>query len=117
MIYMREKNRPVASQCMDLPWTQLFEATILNPLMMATVIYWAALVVLIFSVGQLQEIQTRFPLSLGVDALMANCAWEFMVFWNRDPEAVFALEQAIVYLRCIQNAVLQHGERNIPLFI
>jgi len=35
--------------------------------------------------------------------------WEFLVIWNRDPEVTYALEQAIVYLRCVQNAVLQHG--------
>jgi len=35
--------------------------------------------------------------------------WEFMVIWNRDPEVTFALEQAIAYLRCVQNAALQHG--------
>jgi len=40
---------------------------------------------------------------------MANCAWEFMVIWNRDPEAIYALEQAIIYLKCVHNAVLQHG--------
>jgi hypothetical protein len=60
-------------------------------------------------VEQLQEIQTRLPLTLSVDILMANCAWEFMVIWNRDPEAMYALEQAIIYLKCIQNAVLLHG--------
>ena len=40
---------------------------------------------------------------------MANCMWEFLVIWNRDPEVTYALEQAIVYLRYVQNAVLQHG--------
>jgi len=60
-------------------------------------------------VGQLQDIQTRLPLTLSSDILMANCAWEFMVIWNRDPEAIYALEQAIIYLKCVHNAVLQHG--------
>ena len=60
--------------------------------------------------GQLQDIQARMPSTVSADILMANCAWEFMVIWNRDMEALFALEQAVVYLKCIQNAILQHGK-------
>ena len=37
-------------------------------------------------VGQLQAIQVRLPFSLDADVLMANCAWEYMVIWNKDPE-------------------------------
>jgi len=57
----------------------------------------------------LQYVQGRLPLTLSSDTLMANCMWEFLVVWNRDPEVTYALEQAIVYLRCVQNAALQHG--------
>jgi len=57
----------------------------------------------------LQYVQGRMPLTLSSDTLMANCMWEFMVIWNRDPEVTYALEQAVVYLRCVQNAALQHG--------
>ena len=57
----------------------------------------------------LQYVQGRLPLTLSSDTLMANCVWEFMVIWNRDPEVTYALQQAIAYLRCIQNASLQHG--------
>lgn len=97
---------------------------------------------------------------------MANCTWEYMVLWNKDPEVsisnilmvttftnhnsnflhvppltkncssrrqvtrksvfisvpfrnisgflcvqvVFPMEQALAYLKCIQNAILQHGK-------
>jgi len=57
----------------------------------------------------LQYVQGRLPLTLSSDTLMANCMWEFLVVWNRDAEVTYALEQAIVYLRCVQNAALQHG--------
>jgi len=57
----------------------------------------------------LQYVQGRLPLTLNSDTLMANCMWEFLVVWNRDPEVTYALEQAVVYLRCVQNAALQHG--------
>jgi hypothetical protein len=60
-------------------------------------------------VKELQDLQRRLPLTLSSDVLMANCAWEFLVIWNRDSEVIYALEQAIVYLKCVQNAVLQHG--------
>lgn len=60
-------------------------------------------------IAQLQEVQHCFPHTLSSDVLMANCAWEFVVVWNRDPEVVYPLEQALAYLKCIQNAVLQHG--------
>jgi len=64
---------------------------------------------LIFCSEHLQYVQGRLPLTLSSDTLMANCVWEFLVVWNRDPEVTYALEQAIVYLRCVQNAALQHG--------
>jgi len=57
----------------------------------------------------LQYVQGCLPLTLSSDILMANCVWEFMVIWNRDPEVTYALEQAVVYLRCVQNSALQHG--------
>lgn len=60
--------------------------------------------------AQLQDVQHRFPHTLSSDVLMANCSWEFMVIWNRDPEVIYPLDQAMAYLKCIQNAVLQHGE-------
>ena len=41
-------------------------------------------------VGQLQAIQVRLPFSLDADVLMANCAWEYMVIWNKDPEVNIA---------------------------
>jgi len=40
---------------------------------------------------------------------MSNCVWEYVVTWNRDPEVTYALKQAIVYLRAVENASLQHG--------
>jgi len=43
--------------------------------------------------------------------------WEFMVIWNRDAEVTYALEQAVVYLRCVQSAALQHGIRYLLLVI
>ena len=67
----------------------------------------------LFSFGipeQLQSIQARLPHSLDADILMANCAWEYVLIWNRDPEVVFLLQQAVAYLRCIQNAAIQHGK-------
>ena len=36
--------------------------------------------------GQLQEVQRRLPHRLDADIIMANCAWEYMVLWNKDPE-------------------------------
>ena len=59
--------------------------------------------------AQLQLCQQRLPHSLDSDVLMANCAWEYAVLWNKDPEVIFALEQALAFLQCIQNALLQHG--------
>ena len=44
-------------------------------------------------VGQLQAIQVRLPFSLDADVLMANCAWEYMVIWNKDPEVNSATKQ------------------------
>ena len=63
-----------------------------------------------FDAAQLQAIQSRLPHSLGSDVLMANCAWEYIHKWNKDPELIFSYEQAVAYLRCLQNAVLQHGK-------
>ena len=36
--------------------------------------------------GQLQVIQARLPHSLDSDILMANCAWEYVLQWNKDIE-------------------------------
>ena len=60
--------------------------------------------------GQLQAVQRRLPHSLATDVLMANCAWEYGLHWNKDPETIFPLQQAVAYLKCIHNAVVQHGE-------
>jgi len=60
-------------------------------------------------IEHLQYVQGRLPLTLSSDTLMANCMWEFFVIWNRDPEVTYALDQAIVYLRCVENAALRHG--------
>src|SRR6218665_3308896 len=62
--------------------------------------------------AQLQDVQHSFPHTLSSDVLMANCSWEFMVIWNRDPEVIYPLDQAMSYLKCIQNASLQHGENS-----
>ena len=51
----------------------------------------------------------RLPFSLDSDVLMANCAWEFMVVWNRDPEVTSPLDLALEFAKCIQNETLQHG--------
>ncbi|KAI0237109.1 Rab3 GTPase-activating protein non-catalytic subunit [Lamellibrachia satsuma] len=60
-------------------------------------------------VAQLEAVQRRLPHSLDSDVLMVNCAWEYMILWNKDPQVTYPLEQALAYLRCIQNAALQHG--------
>lgn len=60
-------------------------------------------------VAQLEAVQRRLPHSLDSDVLMVNCAWEYMILWNKDPQVIYPLEQALAYLRCIQNAALQHG--------
>ena len=44
------------------------------------------LFILIINSAQLQEVQHRLPHSLDSDVLMANCTWEYMVLWNKDPE-------------------------------
>ncbi|CAH1792513.1 unnamed protein product [Owenia fusiformis] len=60
-------------------------------------------------IGQLEDVQRRLPHSLDSDVLMANCSWEYIVLWNKDPEVVSSLLHSVEYLQCIQNAVLQHG--------
>ena len=60
--------------------------------------------------GELQWLQQRLPHSLDADVLMANCCWEYLVQWSKDPELTFPLTQALAYLRCVHNATLQHGE-------
>ena len=37
-------------------------------------------------VARLQVIQRRLPLSLDADTLMSNCAWEYILRWNKDVE-------------------------------
>ena len=41
--------------------------------------------------AQFQKLQAKLPYSLDSDILMANCAWEYMVLWNKDPEVSVTL--------------------------
>ena len=56
-----------------------------------------------------QAVQRRLPHSLDTDVLMANCAWEYGLQWNKDPENMSPLQQSVAYLKCINNVVVQHG--------
>ncbi|XP_076848214.1 LOW QUALITY PROTEIN: rab3 GTPase-activating protein non-catalytic subunit [Brachyhypopomus gauderio] len=51
----------------------------------------------------------RFPSSLSADMLWAHCCWEYVVQWNRDPEAGRYLEWSVQYLRMISSPHIQLG--------
>ncbi|XP_055341436.1 rab3 GTPase-activating protein non-catalytic subunit-like, partial [Paramacrobiotus metropolitanus] len=57
----------------------------------------------------LKSIQTVFPKSLTADMLLANCAWEMAVAWNKHPENCRALEQSVEYLKDVVRPELRHG--------
>jgi len=59
--------------------------------------------------SKLAAVQQRLPHSLSTDILMANCAWEYCLMWNKDAEYMEPLQQALAYLHCINNQHVQHG--------
>ncbi|KAI5616415.1 rab3 GTPase-activating protein non-catalytic subunit isoform X2, partial [Silurus asotus] len=49
----------------------------------------------------------RFPISLSPDVLWAHCCWEYVVQWNKEPEASFCL--TVKYLKMISSPHIQLG--------
>lgn len=63
------------------------------------------------SIELLSHVRRRFPHSLEPDVLMANCAWELIMTWDKAPSLASAshLTKSFDYLNAIQNAVLRHN--------
>ncbi|MBN3305707.1 RBGPR protein, partial [Amia calva] len=59
--------------------------------------------------GLLRSVCLRFPFSLSADLLSAQCCWEYVVQWNRDPEEGRFLSWSVEHLRMISNPHTQHG--------
>ncbi|XP_071476615.1 rab3 GTPase-activating protein non-catalytic subunit-like [Diadema antillarum] len=57
----------------------------------------------------MQTLCSRFVHSLEHDVLQAHCTWEYVVQWNKNPEATGYLSCGLHHLRSIRNPVLQHG--------
>ncbi|XP_043997853.1 rab3 GTPase-activating protein non-catalytic subunit isoform X1 [Gambusia affinis] len=51
----------------------------------------------------------RFPDSLSPDLLFANCCWEYVVQWNKDPEEGRYLFVAVEHLKSITSPHIQLG--------
>ncbi|XP_064622253.1 rab3 GTPase-activating protein non-catalytic subunit-like isoform X3 [Lineus longissimus] len=59
--------------------------------------------------GLIKTLRLRLPKSLEQDILMANCSWEYIAEWNRDPEVVDNFANSVEFLKFIENSVLKHG--------
>ncbi|XP_077997216.1 rab3 GTPase-activating protein non-catalytic subunit-like [Glandiceps talaboti] len=57
----------------------------------------------------LSRLRVRFPVSLEPDLLYAHCSWQYVVLWNKHTEVTQYLQQSLVHLNYIRNAVIQHG--------
>ncbi|XP_039993735.1 rab3 GTPase-activating protein non-catalytic subunit isoform X1 [Xiphias gladius] len=51
----------------------------------------------------------RFPHSLSPDLLFANCCWEYVVQWNKDPEEGQCLSWAVEHLKLVSSPHIQLG--------
>ncbi|XP_074646161.1 rab3 GTPase-activating protein non-catalytic subunit-like isoform X2 [Tubulanus polymorphus] len=57
----------------------------------------------------MNRLTERLGQSLNSDVLTANCSWEHVVQWNKDPEMMDHLKNSLDFLQCVQNAALKHG--------
>ncbi|XP_033105383.1 rab3 GTPase-activating protein non-catalytic subunit-like [Anneissia japonica] len=57
----------------------------------------------------LSDLLKRLPYSLEHDSIQAHCCWEYIVQWNKSPEATDMLAQGLEHLKMLQNASLRQG--------
>lgn len=55
------------------------------------------------------KLRRRFSRSLELDSLLANCAWEHLVRWDKDHDAMHHLSLAIDFLSSVSSAILKNG--------
>ena len=59
--------------------------------------------------GQIRTIQEHFPSSGNCDNICCNTCWELISAWTKAPEKHDKLQQAVLFLRAVQNDRLRHG--------
>ncbi|XP_064490001.1 rab3 GTPase-activating protein non-catalytic subunit-like [Ornithodoros turicata] len=55
------------------------------------------------------KLRRRFTRSLETDSLLANCAWEHLVRWDKDRSKVCHLSRAIDFLSDVSSVILKNG--------
>ncbi|XP_015784433.1 rab3 GTPase-activating protein non-catalytic subunit isoform X2 [Tetranychus urticae] len=60
----------------------------------------------------LHKVHDHFPHSMDCDTLLANCAWECLILWDKDPTTdatTQLLSQSLKYLGPVSSALLKHN--------
>ncbi|XP_053212527.1 rab3 GTPase-activating protein non-catalytic subunit-like [Panonychus citri] len=60
----------------------------------------------------LSKVRDQFPRSMESDVILANCAWECLILWDKDPSmgaTSTLLFQSLKYLEPLSSAVLKHN--------